>query len=166
MAENPFTTPPSSTPPSPALDLAAIARATPNVVSGAQWFWWIAGLSLVNSVILHAGGTTSFVIGLGFTQFADGFFHSTKPAAFVVDAIALGFFFGVGWFASKGHVWAFVTGIVLYVLDAVIYYFFEDWMPLAFHGLALFFMGRALLQLRAAIAAARATASAPPPLAS
>src|SRR5215467_594743 len=39
--------------------------------SGANWFFWIAGLSLVNSVILMVGGKWSFLAGLGVTQIID-----------------------------------------------------------------------------------------------
>src|SRR4051794_40879026 len=39
--------------------------------NGANWFYWIAGLSLVNSVILLTGGNTFFFIGLGVTMMAD-----------------------------------------------------------------------------------------------
>jgi hypothetical protein len=168
MADNPFTAPPAEAPaPAASLDYAAIAQANPQVISGARWFWWIAGLSLVNSVLLHSGSNTSFVIGLGFTLVADGFFQALKPIAFAIDALALAFFFGLGWFAGKGHVWAFITGIVFYVLDAGIYFYFEDWMPLAFHAFALFYIIRATTQLRAAIAAAKTApaADAPPPVA-
>ena len=98
MPENPFT----NTPP-PALDYAAVAKASPEIISGARWFWWIAGLSLVNSVILHSGGGTSFVIGLGFTQIVDALFQSLKPVAFGIALFALGFFFAMGWYATKGY---------------------------------------------------------------
>jgi len=39
------------------------------VRSGASWFFWIAGLSVINAVILLAGGSWNFLIGLGITQF-------------------------------------------------------------------------------------------------
>ena len=39
--------------------------------SGANWFYWIAGLSVINSVIILAGGGWGFVVGLGITQFID-----------------------------------------------------------------------------------------------
>ena len=39
---------------------------------GANWFFWIAGLSVINSLIITFGGEMSFVIGLGITQFIDG----------------------------------------------------------------------------------------------
>ena len=39
-----------------------------NLRNGANWFFWIAALSVVNSVILLLEGDRSFVIGLGVTQ--------------------------------------------------------------------------------------------------
>jgi hypothetical protein len=35
--------------------------------SGANWFYWIAALSLVTSVISLAGGTWGFFVSLGVT---------------------------------------------------------------------------------------------------
>lgn len=157
MADNPFT---STT----AIDRAAIARAHPEIISGARWFWWIAGLSLVNTVMLHSGSDTSFVIGLGFTLMADAMFKAYQFIAFGIDAVALGLIFGLGWFAGKGHLWAFVAGTVVYGLDALIYVLFQDWMSVAFHGLALFFIIRGATRLRTALREA-ATPAEPPPVA-
>ena len=39
--------------------------------SGASWFFWIAGLSIINSIILLAGGQWNFIVGLGVTQIID-----------------------------------------------------------------------------------------------
>ena len=38
---------------------------------GAHWFYWVAGLSVVNWIILHQGGGLRFVVGLGITVIAD-----------------------------------------------------------------------------------------------
>jgi hypothetical protein len=155
MAENEFTAPIT-----PAVDKALIAASNDQITGGARWFWWIAGLSLVNTVLLHSGSDTSFVIGLGFTLLADAIFQSLKPVAFAIDALAIGAIFALGWFAGKGHAWAFITGIVLYALDALIYVTMQSWMSVGFHVFALFFIGRGLMQLRADLKAAR---EAPPP---
>ena len=40
--------------------------------SGVKWFYWIAGLSVVTSIIAMSGGHWSFIISLGTTQFIDG----------------------------------------------------------------------------------------------
>jgi hypothetical protein len=37
----------------------------------ARWFHWVAGLSDLNWVILHQGGSLRFVVGLGITVIAD-----------------------------------------------------------------------------------------------
>ena len=39
---------------------------------GASNFYWIGGLSIINSFILLVGGNWSFFIGLGVTQLIDG----------------------------------------------------------------------------------------------
>src|SRR2546428_11297536 len=36
--------------------------------NGAQWFYWIAGLSLINAAIALAGQEWRFILGLGVTQ--------------------------------------------------------------------------------------------------
>src|SRR5688572_7968968 len=38
--------------------------------NGAHWFYWVAALSLVTSIIILGGGQTHFVIGLGITLLA------------------------------------------------------------------------------------------------
>jgi hypothetical protein len=165
MAENPFTKPdaiaPASAPaPTSALNRAAIAQSEPEVMSGASWFWWIAALSLINTVLIHTGSDTSLAIGLGFTLIVDAMFQEVKLVAFVIDALALATVCGLGFFARKGYVWAFVVGIVLYSLDALIYLGMQAWLGVAIHAFALFYMFRGALRLRAALKAA----AEPPPV--
>ena len=145
-------------------DRTALAQANPHVIGGARWFWWITALSLVNTVMIHTGADLNFVIGLGFTLLADATFRNHQVIAFAIDAIALGFVFGLGWFAAKGHLWAFVTGAVLYTLDALIYVIYQDWMSVGFHGLALFYIIRGAQELRGILRDA-ADHAEPPPLA-
>lgn len=137
---------------------AAIASGTPNVASAARWFWWIAGLSLVNTVLIHGGSETSFVIGLGFTMIADVAFSAFKPVAFALDGLAIGFFVLMGWLALRGHFWAFILGALVYALDGLIYLKFGDMMPFGFHLFALFFIVRGAFALREALLAAYAAA--------
>ena len=132
-----------------------LAQSDPLIVSGARWFWWIAGLSLVNTILINSDSNTSFVIGLGFTLVADAMFREMQFVAFAIDAVAIGTIFILGWFAGRGHVWAFITGIILYAVDAFIYVRFEDWMPVGFHMFALVFIVRGMLLLRQAIKATR-----------
>ena len=155
-ADAPPVVPPVIHPAAPiSLDRAAIAQANPAIIRGARWFWWIAGLSLVNTVMIHSGSNVNFVIGLGFTLITDSALQNLKLIAFAIDAVAIGFFFGAGWFAGRGHFWAFVLGLFAYVGDALIYVIAQSWMSVAFHALAIFYMIRGARELRAAVREAR-----------
>lgn len=39
--------------------------------SGANWFYWIAGLTLVNTIAAMSGSTWRFILGLAITQIVD-----------------------------------------------------------------------------------------------
>jgi hypothetical protein len=127
---------------------AAIAASLPGVISGARWFWWIAGLSVVNIVMFQSGSDTSFVIGLGMTAMSDALFSEAKMTGFVIDAIILGFFALMGLYAQRGKLVAFYAGIAVYILDALIYVSVQDWMSVAFHGLAIFYLVKGAMALR------------------
>jgi len=138
----------------PAPTRAEIAAANPLAQSGARWFWWIAGLSLVNTVLFHSGSDTNFVIGLGITAVSDAIFASHKAIGFAIDFLVVGFFFLMGLKGRQGALWAFIVGGVVYALDALLYLRFAEWMPVGFHVLALFFIGRGAMTLRESLAAA------------
>ncbi|PWF42894.1 hypothetical protein [Massilia glaciei] len=110
------------------------------VQSAARWFWWIAGLSLVNTVMTLSGNHGGFVMGLGITAFIDGLFAEQKVIGLAISAAVIGLFVVFGLQGVRGKLWAFLVGITLYALDALVYVLVEDWMPVAFHGLALFFL--------------------------
>ena len=126
--------------------------------SGASWFYWIAGLSIINSAVALSGKGLGFIVGLGITQvidaFARGFGSSTGIAiAIVLDALAAGVFILFGLFAGKGHTWSFIVGMILYALDGAIFLIGGDWLGVGFHGFVLFciFSGfKACQQLKAA----------------
>ena len=127
-----------------------LAQRLPGFISGARWFWWIAGLSAVNVACDLAHANVNFVLGLAFTLIAHGVFASNIGAALVIDALFIGGFWFIGQQAQKGRTWAFALGVVVYVIDGLIYLKYQDWMPVAFHALALFYIGRAFMSLQAA----------------
>jgi hypothetical protein len=136
-----------STAPGPAQEIAKLEQA---LKSGAHWFYWIAGLSLVNSVIQLLGSDRSFIVGLGVTQVVDAIAKAgsddaggvaatvIRGIALLIDLFVAGIFVLLGWQAGKRRGWAFVVGIVLYLLDGLIFLLVQDWMSLAFHAFALF----------------------------
>jgi hypothetical protein len=125
---------------------------TRQFTSGANWFYWIAGLSVINTVIMLSGGSMSFVAGLGLTQLVDSVVlmlvqDATAEVALilrvinlVIDLGAVALFVFFGFFARKGHRWAFVVGMVFYFFDALIFLLGPDYFGLAFHALALWFL--------------------------
>ena len=127
-----------------------IVQENPQILNAANWFWWIAGLSLINSISIHSGANFGFFIGLGFTMIADAGFHNLMIVAFVIDFLAIGFFFGAGWFARQGHFWAFVVGTVAYAADALIYVFVSEWLSVLFHAFAIYQLVRGAMALREA----------------
>lgn len=116
--------------------------------SGAHWFYWIAALSLVTSIISLAGGSWGFFISLGVTQLIDGLATAVaaeagwgfQAVAFVFDLIAAGLFALFGYFASKRNNWAFMIGMGLYALDGLVFILARHWLGLVFHAYALYSM--------------------------
>ena len=128
---------------------AAIAELTRRMKSGANNFYWIAALSVINSLILGFGGNSYFVVGLASTLIVDSIFvevtSSMTDGALVVKIIGLAIsifiaaiFVLFGFFANKGKRWAFIVGMVLYGLDSLLMLAVQEWMGLIFHGFFLF----------------------------
>ena len=120
--------------------------------SGARWFFWIAGLSIINSIVVLAEGRWNFLLGLGVTQVISGFAlglseqlgSAVKSIALVLDLIVAGIFVGLGLFAQKHHTWAFIVGMVVYALDGLIFVLVQEWLSVAFHVFVLYSVYRGL----------------------
>lgn len=114
--------------------------------SGAHWFFWIAGLSLINSVILQFNGNWSFLAGLGITQLIDGLGaqvsnsvgSSGTVVAMVLNVTVFGAFVVLGMQARKRQNWAFIVGMALYALDGLLFLLVQGWLSMAFHIFALY----------------------------
>jgi hypothetical protein len=108
--------------------------------SGANWFFWIAAMSLINSMVGFFGGQWGFVIGLGLTQVIDAMLASQGPSVVgpLLTAGVAGVFVACGHFAREGRRAAFIGGMVLYVLDSLIFVVVRDYLAIAFHGFALY----------------------------
>ena len=116
------------------------------VERGANWFFWIAGLSLVNSALFLANIEWGFFFGLGITQVIDAIAlevgddasYIARIVAFAFDVIAASVFALFGLLSKKGRCWAFVVGMILYVLDAMLFLVVKDFFGIAFHIFALY----------------------------
>jgi hypothetical protein len=114
--------------------------------SGASWFYWIAGLSLINSIVAFTGSDWRFILGLGITQIFDAFGNDLggagKAVVLMLDLLAAGVLVFFGVFAHKRHLWAFVVGMVLIALDGLIFLFVQDWLGVGFHVFVLYCLFR------------------------
>lgn len=131
------------------------------VQSAARWFWWIAGLSLVNTVLFYSGSDVNFVLGLGMTTLANLLFSAQLPLALALTTLTIGFYVLVGWQAVQGRLWAFYIGLVVYAADALIYVAVDDWMSVAFHGVAIFYIARGVMRARELSRASLAATASP-----
>lgn len=128
---------------------------------GIGWFYWIAGLSLINTVIFLTGGSLTFVAGLGLTQIVDYFAYGialelSGTLAVIIRGMgaAVSVFFALlfilcGYFGRKRLRWVVVAGFIVYALDAVIVVAFGDWYSFLFHLLALFGLFRGFKAIKA-----------------
>lgn len=151
-------------------------------LGGASWFFWIAALSLVNSIAHMSGSEWSFVLGLGITQIFDAVAIGLKEGVgkdhqgaisaifFILDLLVAGTFVLWGVLARKGMRWAYIVGMVLFALDGLIFLVAGDMIGVGFHAFALFciytgFKACGQLQhMQAWVSAARESGhQAPPP---
>ncbi len=117
--------------------------------SGLNWFYWIAGLSLINSGTYLFGANFTFVIGLGITQVIDAIFGSIaeelgsgaewlRVVGVLIDFCVAAVFVLIGYVGRKRVRWPVIVGMVLYALDAFLLLVFKDFLGAAFHAWALF----------------------------
>jgi hypothetical protein len=129
-----------------------LTRAKAEAFRGSNWFFWIAGLSAVNAVILWFSANVMLLVGLGFLLFCHGFgtalgaqLGSTTlvPAlTILMEALLVGFFALCGYLARRSWLSAIIVGSVAYALDAALLAYLGVWMAVALHALVLFFILR------------------------
>jgi hypothetical protein len=137
---------PINTVSTPTSDVEAKLRLEGTLKNGASWFYWIAALSLINSVIFISGSQWSFIFGLGITQVFDGIGGelaekigpAAKIGAFVLNCIIAAVYFVFGIFSNKRITPVFIVGLIFYALDGGLCLLAQDWLSLAFHAFAAF----------------------------
>jgi hypothetical protein len=112
--------------------------------SGARWFYWIAGLSLINTFIAASGQGVVFVVGLAVTQyiyyFAAQFGSGGVGVGIALSLMVAAMFAMFGYFAWKRHSWSFIAGMVLYAADTLLAVLAGVWLSVGFHVFVLFWI--------------------------
>lgn len=153
------------------------AELTAKYKNGANWFYWIAGLTIVTSIIAFFGGGWKFMISLGTTQIIDAIAEgaavqlggTVKVVALVLDILVTATFVVFGVLAGKKLLWAYVLGLVIFFLDGLVTLVIEDWIGLVAHVVVIILMvpgylaGRELVDLEARMKAHEAAEAVPQP---
>jgi hypothetical protein len=123
-----------------------------SVLHAADWFFWLAILSLINSFIVYYYKTANTPVALGLTQWLDGTAGGLNPTmtttALVTNVLIAAVLALFGLMARRGSDLAFVVGIFLYILDAFLSIGLRDFFGFGVHLIALFFLGKGLLASR------------------
>jgi len=101
-----------------------VQRLTRQMLGGANWFFWIAGLSMLNSILGLLQIDLGFTLGLWATQFFDAWGMKVggpgPVIAMTFDVTVVGLLMVVGILARQSQGWIFVLGLGLYLLDAML----------------------------------------------
>jgi len=125
-------------------DQTEIAVLTQRLNSAASWFYVLAALSVVNSLIATFGGTLRFIFGLGITSVVDAIVAGANVGTVgsivsLVFTVAMAGLFAIfGFLSRKGYHWAFIVGMVIYLLDGLLLLLPGDYLGAAFHAYVLF----------------------------
>ena len=123
-----------------------------SVLHGADWFFWIAILSLINSLIVFYYQTPNSPLALGITRWLDGTtsgFNASMTTGGLLTNLLVALVLAVfGLLSRRGNDIAFVVGIFLYVIDAMLVIGLKDFFGFGVHLIALFFLVKGLLASR------------------
>lgn len=112
------------------------------IKTGANWFYWIAALSLINSVVLLMESDYNFIAGLGITQIFDAILMEIMGGYNIlclIPSIFFSFIFaGLGHYANKHYRIAFLIGLVFYGFDSLLFLIVGDLLSAGFHAFAFF----------------------------
>lgn len=119
--------------------------------NSAGWFFAIAGLSLVNTILVMTGAKWHFFFGLGVTEIVDAMAQRLGSAGIIAALVVNVFIAAVvvlfGVFARRGQRWAFIVGMVAYGLDGLLFLVFRDFIGVAIHAYALWAIYRGVKAL-------------------
>lgn len=122
------------------------------VQNAANWFYWIAALSLINTISLLAGSDFGFIVGLGITQIFDGILFELMGEFSAWNLIPAFVFSGtfavIGYYANKHFKNAFLLGMIFYGFDTILFVIVMDVISIGFHIFALFMIFKGFKHLK------------------
>ena len=123
-----------------------------SIKSGANWFYIIAALSIVNSILVFNGSELNFIFGLGITTLIDSIFrdvlHINSFVALIPQMCIAVLFFFFGYYGKKSYKSAYLSGLILYSLDALVFLLWGNYLAIGFHAFALISMIRGIRSIK------------------
>ena len=110
---------------------------------GASWFYTIAILSGINSLLQIFDAKIRFIFGLGITQVVGSIAKQSSNGTVIlllVDGLFIGLLLLCGKWARERSQGAFLGGMTAYALDGVLLVVFGMWIDAAVHAYALYRM--------------------------
>jgi hypothetical protein len=118
------------------------------ISTGPACFYWIAALTVLNSIVVISGRSLRFAIGLGITAGIDLKAKELGSPGAVLDLLISGTIAGIfvvlGNLAGKRIRWAFLAGIALYGFDGLVCLGASDILGAALHAYTIFAISRGL----------------------
>jgi hypothetical protein len=121
---------------------------------GINWFYWVAGLTIINTIIFVTGRIPNYFLGLGVAQLVDGYTvavaNGTEIAplmhwvAAAMDLLLSSIFLLFGYRGQRSYRSWIVAGIVLYTLDGMVFLLLGVWLGVAFHAFVIYSLVRGL----------------------
>jgi hypothetical protein len=128
--------------------VAAKASFLTRISTGPACFYWIAALTLLNSIVVISGRSLHFAIGLGSTAGIDVKAKELGTIGAVLDLLISGTIAGIfallGNLAGKRIRWAFLAGMVLYGIDGLICLAANDILGASLHAYTIFAISRGM----------------------
>ena len=124
---------------------------------GINWFYWIALISVITTIIFVTGGTPNFFLSLGVNQLVEGYTvavaNGTQVAplmrwvAGAIELLLAGVFVLFGMRGSRSYRSWIVAGIMLYALDGLIFAYLGVWIGVIVHAFIMYNLVRGLRAL-------------------
>jgi hypothetical protein len=132
--------------------------------AGADWFFWIAALALLEAYLDRSGIVTEGAFGLGMTWLVE---RATEPwtaagqaMPFLAELVLPVLYVLLGVLARRGRRWVFATGLIIYAVDAALVLAAGELIGLALHLVVLGLLGMGFLAARQLEQSGRAGATA------
>lgn len=115
------------------------------ITGGASWFMWIGILSAINILTVIFQQNFQFVAGLGINYLILGASSGIQqalainlmPLAYVLSFLISGMFIIIWKISRNENKTVYLTGMIIYGLDTVIFIFTKEWFVFGFHVFAL-----------------------------